>query len=162
MSKTIYLAGGCFWGVEAYFSTLDGVLDTTVGYANGDNKKYPLPTYEYVCNGETGYAETVEIVYDSTILDLESLLGHFFSIIDPTTLNCQANDIGTQYRSGIFYTDDEDLPIIKKVTEQQQVLYPNPIVTEVERLRNFYPAEDYHQDYLKYHPQGYCHIKLPD
>lgn len=162
MSNKIYIAGGCFWGVEAYFSTLDGVLDTTVGYANGDNKKYPLPTYEYVCNGETGYAETVEIIYDPSILDLESLLGHFFSIIDPTTLNRQANDKGTQYRSGVFYTDEEDLPIIKKVIEQQQVLYPNPIVTEVEKLKNFYPAETHHQDYLKYHPQGYCHIKLPD
>lgn len=162
MSKKIHLAGGCFWGVEAYFSRLDGVLDTTVGYANGDDVNYPNPAYKEVCDGNTDYAEALEVVYDPEILDLETLLGHFFSIIDPTTLNCQAYDKGTQYRSGIYYTDEEELPVIRKVIEQQQVFHPNPIVTEVETLKNFFPAEDYHQDYLKYNPQGYCHIKLPD
>ena len=162
MQKKIYLAGGCFWGVEAYFSRLDGITETTVGYANGDENRFADPTYKQVCNENTGYAETVEVVYDPQNIDLETILGHFFLIIDPTTLNRQANDTGSQYRSGIYYSDIEDLPVIKKVIELQQRLYPRPIVTEVEKLKNFFPAEDYHQDYLKHNPQGYCHIKLPD
>ena len=155
--KTIYLAGGCFWGVEEYFSRIEGIIDTDVGYANG---KKISPTYEQVCTGLTGHAETVYIKFDDSILPLESILERFFKIIDPTLLNRQGGDIGNQYRTGIYYVDFDDLEIIKKVMEKEQLKYGDPIVTEVKELAFFYYAEDYHQDYLKKNPGGYCHIDM--
>lgn len=157
MIKTIYLAGGCFWGVQAYFSLIDGICETFTGYANGNCEN---PTYEKVCTGATNFAETVKIEYDTDKISLYEILDHFFGIIDPTSVNKQAFDIGTQYRSAIYYIDDEDEKIIKEKMVELQRNYLEPIVTEVERLKNFYQAEDYHQKYLSKHPGGYCHIDL--
>jgi len=153
--KEIWLAGGCFWGVEAYFSRVYGVAGTTAGYANGKTEK---PTYEEVCSGNTGYAETVHVRYEPQTVSLVTLLRHFFRIIDPTTLNRQGNDRGTQYRSGVYYRNKEDLPVIRSVLEETQQQHNSPVVTEVLPLANFYPAEEYHQDYLEKNPEGYCHI----
>lgn len=157
MIKTIYLAGGCFWGVEAYFSLIDGVCETAAGYANGNCEN---PDYQKVCTGATNFAEAVKVEYDTDKISLYEILDHFFSIIDPTTLNKQAFDIGTQYRSGVYYIDYEDEKIIKNKIVELQRDYTRPIVTEVERLKNFYEAEEYHQKYLTKHPGGYCHINL--
>ncbi len=157
MIKTIYLAGGCFWGIQAYFSLIDGVCDTVAGYANGNCEN---PDYEKVCTGATNFAETVKVEYDPDKISLEEILNQFFDIIDPTTLNKQAFDIGTQYRSGVYYIDDEDESVIKEKIKSISKNYMRPIVTEVEKLKNFYPAEDYHQKYLDKHPGGYCHINL--
>lgn len=155
--KEIYLAGGCFWGVEEYMSRIDGVVDTEVGYANGTKEN---PTYKEVCTGTTGHAETTYVKFDENIISLETLLNRFWRIIDPTLLNRQGGDIGNQYRTGIYYIDKEDLPIINKTLEEQKPKYDKPIVTEILELRSFYPAEDYHQDYLKKNPGGYCHIDM--
>lgn len=153
----IYLAGGCFWGVEAYFSKLPGVVKTEVGYANGKIKD---PTYELVTNGDTDFAETVSVEYDSKRISLQELLSHYFDIVDVTTLNRQAHDIGTQYRSGIYYIKDADKEIIENSIKQEQKKHKNPIVTEVKKLDNFYIAEEYHQKFLEKNPGGYCHIDL--
>lgn len=155
--KKLYLAGGCFWGVEAYFQAVDGVVATTVGYAQGhvDN-----PSYEQVCTGKTGHAETVEVVYDEAIIDVEILLTHLFRIINPTVLNRQGNDRGTQYRTGIYSEDERDLLIARDYIEKRQVDYEVPIVVEVQRLTLFFAAEEYHQDYLIKNPGGYCHVDL--
>lgn len=155
--KIIYLAGGCFWGVEEYFSRIEGIIDTEVGYANG---KKVNPTYQQVCTGLTGHAETVYVKYDESIVSLELILERFFRIIDPTLLNRQGGDIGSQYRTGIYYTDFDDIEIINKAIENEQIKYNDPIVTEVKELAFFYYAEDYHQDYLKKNPGGYCHIDM--
>lgn len=153
--KEIYLAGGCFWGVEAFFNRMVGVEYIDVGYANGSTNQ---TNYEKV--GATGHAETVHIVYDPHQIKLEEILQYYFSIIDPTTLNRQANDMGTQYRTGIYYVDPNDKRIIKQVMEQEQEKYTEEIVTEVEPLRNYILAEDYHQKYLDKNPHGYCHVDL--
>lgn len=155
--KEIYLAGGCFWGVEEYMSRIKGVVDTEVGYANGikDN-----PTYEEVCTGITGHTETTYVKYDDTIISLEELLYKFWNIIDPTMLNRQGPDIGNQYRTGIYYIDEEDLQIINKTLEEEKNKHDKSIVTEIMPLKCFYKAEEYHQDYLKKNPSGYCHIDL--
>lgn len=155
--KEIYLAGGCFWGVEEYFSRINGVVDTQVGYANGTVEN---PSYEQVCTGTTGHAETTYIKYDENIISLESLLERFWRIIDPTSLNKQGGDIGSQYRTGIYYVNEEDLPIIKKSLEEIKSKYNKPIVTEILPLESFFDAEEYHQDYLKKNPGGYCHIDM--
>lgn len=155
--KEIYLAGGCFWGVEEYFSRINGVVDTEVGYANGRREN---PTYQQVCTGTTGHAETTYIKYDENLITLESLLERFWRIIDPTSLNKQGNDRGSQYRTGIYYVKDEDLLIIEKSLEEIKSEYDKPIVTEVLPLTSFYVAEEYHQDYLKKNPGGYCHIDM--
>ena len=155
--KEIYFAGGCFWGTEHFFKQIKGVTNTEVGFANGNTDH---PTYKEVYTDTTGYAETVHVVYDEHIADLEFLLNMFFKAIDPTSLNRQGHDEGTRYRTGVYYTDDSDLPIIRKVFAQQQALLSHPIVVEVEPLRNFYTAEDYHQDYLDKNPDGYCHLPL--
>ncbi|MDO5041593.1 MAG: peptide-methionine (S)-S-oxide reductase MsrA [Peptoniphilus sp.] len=155
--KTIYLAGGCFWGVEEYFSRIKGVNDTTVGYANSIIKN---PTYEEVCSGEPAAAETVKIVYDDEIISLKKILTYFFKIIDPTVLNRQGNDVGIQYRTGIYYENNDDEGIILDYMDQIRANYKSDIVTEVMKIINFYEAEEYHQDYLKKNPGGYCHIKL--
>lgn len=157
MIKKIYFAGGCFWGVQAYFSLLEGVITTTTGYANGNKEN---PTYEEVCTGETDFAETVMVEYDSNTIALDILLDHFFGIINPTSLNRQGNDIGTQYRTGIYYIDEADREQIIMKIDAEQRKYPNKIQTEVGKLKNFYEAEEYHQDYLDKNPLGYCHIDL--
>lgn len=153
--KTIYLAGGCFWGVEKYFSLIPGVTATEVGYANG---KTDHPTYEQVCRENTGHAETVKIQYDPLKLSLPYLLEQYYAVIDPVSVNKQGNDAGIQYRTGIFYTDPADKPIIEASLRELQKKYRQPLAIEVEPLRQFFPAEEYHQDYLDKNPGGYCHI----
>lgn len=155
--KEIYLAGGCFWGVEEYMSRIDGIVDTEVGYANGHRDN---PTYEQVCTGITGHSETTYIKYDENIISLETVLNRFWKIIDPTLLNRQGGDIGNQYRTGIYYVNEEDLPTINKTLDEQKNKYHSPIVTEIMPLSVFFPAEEYHQDYLKKNPGGYCHIDM--
>lgn len=155
--EEIYLAGGCFWGVEEYMSRIDGVIETTVGYANGIKEN---PTYEQVCTGITGHTETTYVKFDDNIISLEDLLNTFWKIIDPTVLNRQGPDIGNQYRTGIYYIDESHIDIINKTLKEQQTKYDKPIVTEIMPLKCFYDAEEYHQDYLKKNPGGYCHINL--
>lgn len=155
--KEIYLAGGCFWGVEEYFSRINGVVDTEVGYANGHTEE---PTYKQVCTGITGHTETTYIKYDESKVSLKDLLDRFFRIIDPTLLNRQGGDIGSQYRTGIYYTDEKDIDPIEEVIREKQKDYSKKIVTEVMPIKKYYPAEDYHQDYLKKNPGGYCHIDM--
>lgn len=155
--KEIVLAGGCFWGVEEYMSRINGVVDTKVGYANGHTEN---PTYEEVCTNTTGHAEAVYIKFDENIIPLEELLNRFWKIINPTLLNRQGPDIGSQYRTGIYYIDDEDLEIINITLEEQKLKYNKSIVTEIMKLKSFYRAEEYHQDYLKKNPGGYCHIDM--
>ncbi|NLY91143.1 MAG: peptide-methionine (S)-S-oxide reductase MsrA [Firmicutes bacterium] len=153
--KEIWLAGGCFWGVQAYFARVYGVAAVTAGYANGATES---PTYEEVCSGRTGHAEAVHLRYDPERVTLASLLRHFFRIIDPTARNRQGNDRGIQYRSGIYYRDEDDLPVIRAVMAEGQAQFKDPIVTEVQPLINFCPAEAYHQNYLEKNPGGYCHV----
>ncbi len=136
---------------------IQGVIDTEVGYANGTKEN---PTYQEVCTGTTGHTETTYVKFDPSIISLEDLLNKFWNIIDPTVLNRQGPDIGNQYRTGIYYTDENDLPTIKKTMEDSQKKHKKPIVTEIGQLKSFYPAENYHQDYLKKNPGGYCHIDL--
>ncbi|QUH25772.1 peptide-methionine (S)-S-oxide reductase MsrA [Serpentinicella alkaliphila] len=155
--KEIVLAGGCFWGVEAYMGRIKGVVETLVGYSNGDLVD---PTYEDVKTSTTGHAEVCYIKYDENIISLEALLNKFWNIIDPTVFNRQGPDIGSQYRTGIFYINEEDLKTIIKTKEEQQKKYDKKIVTEIEPLKSFYPAEEYHQKYLEKNPNGYCHIDL--
>ena len=157
MINRIYLAGGCFWGVEGYFKRIKGVVDTSCGYANGNTKN---PSYEEVCRHNTGHAETVLIDFDDSILSLEDLLIYYFRIIDPVSVNKQGNDVGTQYRTGIYYTDEAQLPIINEAIEREQRKYSEKIAVEVSSIENFYTAEEYHQDYLDKNPNGYCHINL--
>ena len=151
----IWFAGGCFWGVEAYMERVYGVYNVSSGYANGNTEN---PTYEEVCFGNTGHAEAVHVKYDPQKVSLEKLLEYFFMIIDPTVKNRQGNDVGPQYRSGIYYKDTQDLNIIKKYIDKEQKKYEKPIVTEVLPLEGYYLAEEYHQDYLDKNPDGYCHV----
>ena len=155
--KKIVLAGGCFWGVEAFISKFDGILETEVGYANGITQN---PSYEQVKSAKTGHAEVCSISYDENKVCLEELLNIFWKIIDPTLKDQQGGDIGSQYRTGIFYIDDDDKGVIEKSKNHQQSLYNKPIVTEIEPLKSFYDAEEYHQKYLEKNPNGYCHINL--
>lgn len=155
--KEIYLAGGCFWGTEHYFKMIKGVTLTEVGYANSIVKN---PTYKMVCDGGTMAAETVHIKYDASMISLEMLLNMYFVSIDPTSLNRQGHDVGMQYRTGIYYTDENDVTIVNKVLLEQQRRYSEEIVVEVLPLENFYSAEEYHQDYLDKNPNGYCHLPL--
>lgn len=153
----IYLAGGCFWGVEHYMKLLSGVVETEVGYANSitDN-----PSYRDVCTGNTHAAETVKVVYDAAETALSFLLDQFFMIIDPTVKDRQVHDIGTQYRTGIYYFDPADRPIITQALARLQGKYSKRIVVEVIPLINFYPAEPEHQDYLDVRKGGYCHVPI--
>ena len=155
MIKTIYLAGGCFWGTAHLFSLVPGVDSAVAGYANS---LIAEPTYKQVCTGTTGAAETVKVVYESDSVGLSELLRLFFKSIDPTSLNRQGNDAGTQYRTGIYYTDDSDLEVIEAEYATIQRRHRQPLAVEVRPLKNFYPAEDYHQDYLYKNPDGYCHV----
>lgn len=155
--QVIYLAGGCFWGVEAFISRLKGVNQTEVGYANGRDL---APTYEKVCTGRTGHAECVKVTYNPKIITLEEILENFFKIIDPYVLNRQGPDIGTQYRTGIYWQEDSQKTIIFKFLSAKQKLSSKRIVTEAHAIGSFYPAEEYHQKYLEKNPQGYCHVDL--
>ena len=157
MIKSIYFAGGCFWGTEHFFKQIEGVRFTETGYANGST---PDPTYRQVYTDTTGYAETVHVEYDNDVIDLEFLVRMFFKAIDPTSLNRQGEDVGTRYRTGIYYADAEELPCIKKIYDEIGRQYESPLVVELEPLNNFYRAEDYHQDYLENNPDGYCHLPL--
>ena len=155
--KTIVVAGGCFWGVDAYMSKIDGIVETKVGYANGTKKD---PTYDEVCSGNTGHAEACLISYDEKVVSLEKILNKFWGIIDPTAINRQGADVGSQYRSGIYYSDENDLHIILSTKNKIQSKYDKDVVTEITFLSCFYDAEDYHQKYLQKNPGGYCHIDL--
>ncbi len=156
--QKIVLAGGCFWGVERYFQTLKGVVDTEVGYANS---RMENPSYEAVCTGFTDAAEAVEITFNPEIISLKTILDHYMKIIDPYSLNKQGNDVGTQYRTGIYYTSEKELPVIKEVLQKEVEKTGKKLRIEVLPLANFYKAEEYHQDYLKKNPYGYCHIPIP-
>lgn len=156
--KTIYIAGGCFWGLEELIREEPGVVDTEVGYAGGENEN---PTYE----NHPGHAETVRVTYDDTKTSYAELLDFFFRIHDPTTKNRQGNDVGSSYRSTIFYQNDEELAEAKKMIQMtnDSGLYDDPVVTTLELFTAFYDAEDYHQDYLRKHPGGYsCHYVRTD
>ena len=152
--KTIYLAGGCFWGVQKYFDRFDGVLETEVGYANGPDT---APTYQDVCRS-SGHAETVRVVYDPDVISLKTLLESYFLVIDPLSVNRQGNDKGIQYRTGIYYTDESQLPEIEAVYRAQREKAGTELAVELMPLRNFFGAEEYHQKYLDKNPGGYCHI----
>ena len=154
-TKDIYLAGGCFWGTEHFLKLIDGVETTQVGYANGNIAN---PTYKQVCTGTTDFAETVKVQYDPVKVDLAFLIDLYFKTIDPTSENKQCNDRGTQYRTGIYYTDPEDLSVIQETVHRLAATYTRPLAVEIKPLENFYPAEEYHQDYLDKNPGGYCHI----
>ena len=151
----IYLAGGCFWGMEKYLAAIRGVTKTEVGYANG---KTECPSYEDVCYRDTGHAEAVRVVYDPVRVSLRFLLNLYFEAIDPIAVNRQGNDKGTQYRTGVYYTGEEDKPVIESAIAALQEEYAEPIAIEVAPLANFYRAEAYHQNYLDKNPRGYCHI----
>lgn len=151
----IYLAGGCFWGIEKYMKQIYGVVDTEVGYANGEGEN---PTYEEVCGQEKGFVETVRVRYNSSVISLEQILNFFYKAIDPISENRQGNDKGWQYRTGIYYTMQTDLPIIQKSIKKLQEEYEKEVVIEIQILDNYYTAEKYHQNYLEEHPLGYCHI----
>lgn len=155
--REIYYAGGCFWGVEEYFSRIPGVNDCVSGYANGNTSD---PTYEEVCSGTSGFAETVRVQYNPDIVTLRILTEQYFKIIDPLSVNRQGNDRGSQYRTGIFYTNEQDLASLQAVMHSEQKKYSKPLAVELAPLINFYPAENYHQDYLKTNPNGYCHISF--
>ncbi|MEA4853830.1 MAG: peptide-methionine (R)-S-oxide reductase MsrB [Christensenella sp.] len=154
-ANEIYFAGGCFWGTEKLFETINGVLDAQSGYANG--KKDIVPDYNAVCGGETGYRETVRVVYDPAKVTLDQLLAAYFYVIDPTVENKQGNDVGDQYQTGIYYTDDASGKIVNEYAEKEKKNY-DTFAVEIKPLTNFYPAEDYHQNYLDKNPEGYCHI----
>lgn len=155
-TANLYFAGGCFWGTEHFFKQIRGVISTEVGYANGTLQH--APSYEEVCSGNTGFAETVKIVYNPQVVDLKLLLELYFKTIDPTSLNKQGNDVGDQYRTGIYYTDAGVKTTIDEAIAALAKNYKKPIVVEVSPLKNFYQAEEYHQDYLDKNPRGYCHI----
>ena len=153
----LYLAGGCFWGLEEYFSRISGVLQTSVGYANGQ-----VETTNYQLIKETDHAETVQVVYDEKVVSLREILLYYFRVIDPLSVNQQGNDRGRQYRTGIYYLEEANLPTINTVVREQELLIGRKIAVEVEKLRHYILAEDYHQDYLKKNPGGYCHIDVRD
>jgi peptide methionine sulfoxide reductase msrA/msrB len=153
--KEISLAGGCFWGVEAYFKKVKGVLDTSVGYANG---KSDQTTYNEIAI--TGHSETVKITYDQEQVSLVQILEYYFAIIDPTSKNRQGDDVGTQYRTGIYFVNEEDKIVIIRFVNSQQKFYKEKIQVEIKQLTNFVTAEEYHQKYLLKNPNGYCHINI--
>jgi len=156
--ETAILAGGCFWGMEEIIRKIPGVVKTTVGYSGGTTAD---PTYDDVCTGTTGHAESIQVVFDPARLSYESLLDYFFRMHDPTTLNRQHNDVGTQYRSAIFYTSDEQKQTAERVKARwdKSGKFSRPITTEIAAATTFYPAEEYHQKYLVKHPGGYtCHV----
>jgi peptide-methionine (S)-S-oxide reductase len=156
LKEVATLAGGCFWCLEAVYDQLRGVEDVVSGYSGGDRRN---PTYEQVCSGTTGHAEVVQVTFDPQVVSFRDILGVFFAIHDPTTLNRQGADVGTQYRSAIFYRSPEQKAVAEQVIGELNAagLWPRPIVTQVASLEAFYPAEDYHQEYFARNPyQGYC------
>ncbi len=160
MKEVATIGGGCFWCIEAYFSNLQGVESVVSGYSGGDTEN---PTYKEVCSGNTGHAEVVQITYDQYVIDFVDILEVFFAMHDPTTLNRQGADAGTQYRSVIFYHSSKQKEVAQSmITEMNKLnVFSNPIVTQVEPLGEFYPAEDYHQDYYKNNPsQSYCRFVI--
>ena len=160
--KTAIFAAGCFWGVEEILRDIEGVIDTTVGYTGGTTE---APSYREVCTGQTGHAEAVKVVFDPSIVSYETLLDYFFRLHDPTTLNRQGNDRGSQYRSAIFYTNETQRRLAedKKQAVDESGKWDNPVVTEIAEADTFYPAEEYHQDYLQKNPNGYhCHYLRPE
>ena len=152
--RSIYLAGGCFWGMQKFFDQFEGVLSTQVGYANGPDR---APTYQEVCRN-SGHAETVRIDYDEGKLSLDKLLDLFFLVIDPLSINKQGGDEGIQYRTGVYYTNPDQLPMIQAAYEKEAAKVGSPLAVELLPLTNFFPAEEYHQKYLDKNPGGYCHI----
>ena len=152
--KTIYLAGGCFWGMQKFLDQFDGVVRTEVGYANGPDI---APSYQEVC-GNSGHAETVRVDYEESVLPLTELLSFYFMVIDPLSVNRQGHDSGIQYRTGIYYTDESCLPEIMAVYRTEEEKTGAKLAVEVEPLKNFFSAEEYHQKYLDKNPGGYCHI----
>lgn len=157
MQQVIYLAGGCFWGAQHYFDCLPGVLATEVGYANGRTAN---PSYEQVKHENTGHAETVKVTFDDAMMPLPELLEQFYKIIDPTSLNKQGEDVGTQYRTGVYWTDAAQRPAVEASLAELQTRYAKPLAVEALPLENFYTAEEYHQKYLDKNPAGYCHVPL--
>lgn len=155
--KEIYYAGGCFWGVQEYFSRIPGVYEVTSGYANGKTEN---PTYKEVVNENTGHAETIHLRYDPSVISLKTLTRQFFKIINPVSVDRQGNDMGHQYRSGVYYKDKGDIPVLQEIFDEIQKEYTTPIVAELKPLESYYLAEEYHQDYLKKNPCGYCHISF--
>lgn len=153
----IYLAGGCFWGVEEYFSRIPGVEQTVVGYAQSLT---PNPDYETVCSGRTGAVETVKLIYDPAKVSLATLIRQYFKIIDPFSVNRQGNDVGTQYRTGIYYINAAQEEELKTLLMEEREKLGKPLAVELAKLQNFYPAEEWHQAYLKKNPGGYCHINF--
>lgn len=153
--KEIHFAGGCFWGAERYLQLIPGVVRTEVGFANGNT---PDPTYEQVYTDATGYAETVRVQYDPAVVSLRFLTGLFFKAIDPLSLNRQGHDVGTRYRTGIYWSDPADEAVVREVAQGVARELGQPLAVELEPLRNFFPAEEYHQNYLVKNPGGYCHL----
>jgi methionine-S-sulfoxide reductase len=155
LEKTIVLAGGCFWGMEKLLRSLNGVLDATVGYANGDSAAHA--NYETVCTGQTGFREAVRVTYDADVITLKHLLFVFFAAVDPTQYHRQGADVGSQYQSGVYWIDPADEETVRAVAAIEAAPRPD-FCTELQPLRNFYSAEEYHQRYLEKNPGGYCHI----
>ncbi len=154
-TQVIYLAGGCFWGMEKLFLSIDGVVDVTPGYANGNPEIEPF--YDLVCGGMTGYKETVMVEFDPSAVSLEKLLLVYFNVIDPTVISQQGPDRGPQYQTGIYYTRDDQLEAVTAISDKVKKLVP-VFMVELEPFRNFVKAEEYHQRYLEKVPHGYCHI----
>ena len=152
--KTIFFAGGCFWGVQKFFDQFDGVISTEAGYANGPDTH---PSYQEVCDS-SGHAETVKIDYDEKRITLAELLDYYFMVIDPYSVNQQGNDKGIQYRTGIYYKTEDQLSEIEEVCKTVEAKGNKPLAVELEPIRNFFTAEEYHQKYLDKNPGGYCHI----
>ena len=152
--RTIYLAGGCFWGMQKFFDQFQGVMSTQVGYANGPDR---APTYKEVCL-DSGHAETVRIDYDEGKLPLDRLLDLYFLVVDPLSLNKQGGDEGIQYRTGVYYTNIDQLPALQAAFAREEEKVGAPLVVELLPLQNYFPAEEYHQKYLDKNPDGYCHI----
>ena len=152
--RTLYLAGGCFWGTQRFFDRFDGIINTEVGYANGPTEN---PTYKDVC-ASSGHAETVKVVFDDALIPARKLLEYYFMVIDPVSVNRQGGDTGIQYRTGVYYDDDSLIPAIRAVFDEEQKKYSQPLAVELLPLENFFSAEEYHQKYLEKNPTGYCHI----
>jgi peptide-methionine (S)-S-oxide reductase len=155
--KEIVVAGGCFWGVEEFYRRAKGIISTQVGYAQGHKED---ATYQEVCTSTTGHTEVVKITYDETMITLNKVLELLFRIINPTTLNRQGNDVGPQYRTGVYYYTPEDQEIITEYIATQQSRYEKKILVEVEPVGVFVKAEDVHQLYLVKNPSGYCHVNM--
>ena len=153
--QTIHLAGGCYWGVEKYMQHIPGVTETEVGFANGHTHH---PSYQQVRYENTGHAETVRVEYDADVLPLDKLLRLFFRIIDPVSVDQQGEDIGHQYRTGVYHQSDADAAVIRSELEKLQMQFDKPLAVEACALEHFYPAEEYHQKYLDKNPTGYCHV----